>query len=268
LRPGNLVQIAHAIVLSGGSAFGLDSAAGVMRYLEEKKIGFEFGRSHVPIVPAAALFDLSIGDGTIRPTADCGYQAAKTASTAPAQEGSLGAGTGATVGKASGRGMKGGVGSAALTLPNGLVVAALVVTNGFGDIVDPSTGQIVAGARTADGQTFADARKLLRGGTVRFGNPGQNTTLGVVATNAVLTKTDATRVAEMAHDGFARAIVPAHTPVDGDTIFAVATGSKTGVADVGQIGALAADVMAEAIVRAARQATTVAGFPAARDLKR
>jgi L-aminopeptidase/D-esterase-like protein len=268
LRPGNLVQIAHAIVLSGGSAFGLDSATGVMRYLEEKKIGFEFGRSHVPIVPAAALFDLSVGDGTIRPTADCGYQAARTASTAPAPEGSLGAGAGATVGKASGRGMKGGIGSAALTLPNGLVVAALVATNGFGDIIDPSTGQIVAGARTADGQTFADARKLLRSGMIRFGMPGQNTTLGVVATNAVLTKTDATRVAEMAHDGFARAIVPVHTPVDGDTIFVVATGSKTGGADVGQIGALAADVMAEAIVRAARQATSVAGIPAARDLKR
>jgi L-aminopeptidase/D-esterase-like protein len=268
LRPGNLVQIAHAIVLSGGSAFGLDSASGVMRYLEERKIGFEFGRSHVPIVPAAALFDLSIGDGTIRPTADCGYQAAKIASTGPAQEGSFGAGAGATVGKASGRGMKGGIGSAALMLPNGLVVAALVATNGFGDIVDPATGQIVAGARTTDGQAFADARKLLRGGTIRFGTPGQNTTLGIVATNAVLTKTDATRVAEMAHDGFARAIVPVHTPVDGDTIFAVATGSKTGSADVGQIGALAAEVIAEAIVRSVRQATSVAGIPAARDLKR
>jgi L-aminopeptidase/D-esterase-like protein len=268
LRPGNLVQIAHAIVLSGGSAFGLDSAAGVMRYLEEKKIGFEFGRSHVPIVPAAALFDLSVGDGTIRPTADCGYQAAKSASTRPVQEGSVGAGAGATVGKASGRGMKGGIGTAAVTLPNGLVVAALVAANGFGDIVDPSTGQIIAGARTADGQTFADARKLLRSGAIRFGTPGQNTTLGVVATNAALTKTEVTRVAEMAHDGFARAIVPVHTPVDGDTIFAVATGSRTGAADVGQIGALAADVMAEAIVRAARQATSVAGIPAARDLRK
>jgi L-aminopeptidase/D-esterase-like protein len=268
LRPGNLVQIAHAVVLSGGSAFGLDSAAGVMRYLEEKKIGFEFGRSHVPIVPAAALFDLSVGDGTIRPAADCGYQAAKNASTAPAQEGSVGAGAGAKVGNATGRGMKGGIGSAAVTLPNGLIVAALVATNGFGDIIDPSTGQIVAGARTSDGQAFADARKLLRSGAIRFGTPGQNTTLGIVATNAVLTKTDVTRVAEMAHDGFARAIVPVHTPVDGDAIFAMATGSKTGIADVGQIGALAADVMAEAIVRAARQATGVAGIPAARDLRR
>ena len=172
LRPGNIVQIVHAIVLSGGSAFGLDAAGGVMRYLEEKRIGFEFGRSHVPIVPAAALFDLSVGDGTIRPTADCGYQAARMASTAPAQEGSVGAGAGATVGKAAGAGhaMKGGIGSAAVTLPNGLTVAALVATNGFGDVVDPATGAIVAGARAADGKTFVDVRKLLRKGDIRFGN--------------------------------------------------------------------------------------------------
>lgn len=268
LRPGNLVQIAHAIVLSGGSAFGLDSAAGVMRYLEEKRIGFEFGPSHVPIVPAAALFDLGVGDGTIRPTADCGYQAAKAATDGPVQEGTVGAGAGATVGKATGRGMKGGIGSAAVTLPDGLVVAAIVATNGFGDIINPANGEIVAGALAADGRTFADARKMIRSGALRFAGPGQNTTLGVVATNAILTKTDATRVSQVAHDGFARAIVPVHTPVDGDTIFTVATGAKTGVADVGQIGALAAEVMAEAIVRAVRQATSVAGVPAARDLHR
>jgi L-aminopeptidase/D-esterase-like protein len=270
LRPGNVVPVAHAIVLSGGSAFGLDTAGGVMRYLEEKRIGFEFGRSHVPIVPAAALFDLSVGDGTVRPAADCGYQAARIASPAPVPEGSVGAGAGATIGKATGgaNAMKGGIGSAAVTLPNGVTVAVLVATNGFGDVIDPATGTIVAGARAADGKTFVDARKLLRKGDIRFGTPGQNTTLGVVATNAVLTKTDATRVAQMAHDGFARAIVPVHTPVDGDTIFALATGSRTGGADVGQIGALAADVMAEAIVRAARQATSVAGIPASRDLKK
>src|SRR6185369_7583865 len=164
-----------------------------------------------------------------------------------------------------GRAMKGGIGSAAVMLPNGVIVAALVATNGFGDVVDPATGAIVAGARAADGRTFVDARKLLRNGEIRFGTPGRNTTLGVVATNAVLTKTDATRVAEMAHDGFARAIVPVHTPVDGDTIFAIATGSRTGNADIGQIGALAADVMAEAIVRAVKEATGVAGIPAVRD---
>jgi L-aminopeptidase/D-esterase-like protein len=239
-----------------------------MRYLEEKRIGFAFGSSHVPIVPAAALFDLSVGDGTIRPSADCGYRAARSASTAPVAEGSVGAGAGATVGKSAGpgRAMKGGIGTAAIALPNGLVVAALVATNGYGDVVDPATGAIVAGVRSADGRSFADVRTLLRRGDVQFAAAGRNTTLGVIATNAVLTKTDATRVSEMAHDGFARAIVPVHTPVDGDTIFTLATGSRSGSADVGQVGALAAEVMADAIVRAAREATSVAGYPAVRDL--
>ncbi len=269
LNPLNLVQIAHAVVLSGGSAFGLDSASGVMRYLEEKKIGFEFGRAFVPIVPAAALFDLTVGDGRIRPNADCGYRAATAASTTAVGEGSVGAGAGATIGKTAGpgRAMKGGIGSAAITLPNGLIVSALVAVNAAGDVIDPATGQTVAGVRTADGRAFADARKLLRSGTIRF-QAGQNTTLGVVATNARLTKTEATEVARMAHDGFARAIAPSHTPVDGDTIFTLATGAQAGAADVGQIGALAAEVMADAIVRAATQATGVPGFPATRELKR
>jgi L-aminopeptidase/D-esterase-like protein len=269
LSPVNTVQIAHAIVLSGGSAFGLDSASGVMRYLEEKKIGFEFGRAHVPIVPGAALFDLQVGDGTIRPGAPCGYQAAMSASAAPVAEGNVGAGAGATIGKAAGlaRAMKGGIGSASISMPDGLVVAALVAVNAFGDVVDPSTGAVVAGARTADGKALADARKLLRTGDVKFAT-GQNTTLGVVATNARLTKTQAKRVAEMAHDGFSRAIAPSHTPVDGDSIFALATGAKTGPADAGLVGALAADVVAGAIVRAATQAAGIPGFPAARDLKK
>lgn len=269
LNPLNLVQIAHAVVLSGGSAFGLDSASGVMRYLEEKKIGFEFGRAFVPIVPAAALFDLNVGDGTIRPNADCGYRAAMAASTGAVGEGSVGAGAGATLGKIAGasRAMKGGIGSAAVTLPSGLIVSALVAVNAAGDVIDPANGQTVAGARTADGLSFADARKLLRSGTVRF-QAGQNTTLGVVATNARLTKAEATQVARMAHDGFARAIAPSHTPVDGDAIFVLATGAQAGTADVGQIGALAAEVMADAIVRAATQATGVPGYPAVRDLKK
>ena len=235
LSPVNMVQVAHAIVLSGGSAFGLDSASGVMRYLEEKKIGFEFGRAHVPIVSAASLFDLQIGDGRIRPTSDCGYRAAQVASTALVQEGSVGAGAGATVGKAVGlgRAMKSGIGSAAIVLPNGLVVAALVAVNAAGDVIDPSSGQIVAGVRATDGRSFVDARKLLRSGATLFGAVGQNTTLGVVATNARLSKTNTTRVAQMAHDGFARSIAPAHTPVDGDAIFALATGTQAGAADVG-----------------------------------
>jgi L-aminopeptidase/D-esterase-like protein len=267
LNPVNLVQIAHAIVLSGGSAFGLDSASGVMRYLEERRIGFEFGPAHVPIVPAAAIFDLSVGDGRIRPGADCGYQAARAATDASVIEGSVGAGAGATVGKAGGmaRSMKGGVGSAVITLPGGLIVAALAVVNAAGDVIDPSTGQVVAGVRTPDGKTFADARKMLRAGTSGTPAARQNTTLGVIATNARLTKTEATRVSQMAHDGYARALAPSHTPGDGDVVFTLATGATS--SDAGQVGALAADVMADAIVRAARQATGVAGIPAVRDLK-
>jgi L-aminopeptidase/D-esterase-like protein len=267
LNPVNLVQIAHAIALSGGSAFGLDSASGVMRYLEEKRIGFEFGPAHVPIVPAAALFDLAIGDGRIRPGADCGYQAARAATDAAVIEGSVGAGAGATLGKAGGMGrsMKGGVGSAALTLRGGLIVAALVVVNAAGDVIDPANGQVVAGVRTTDGKAFADARKLVRSGSARTAEARQNTTLGVVATNARLTKTEATRVSQMAHDGYARALAPSHTPGDGDVIFTLATGAIG--SDIGQVGALAADAVTDAIVRAARQATGVPGIPAVRDLK-
>ncbi len=269
LDPVNSVQVAHAIVLSGGSAFGLDSASGVMRFLEEKKIGFAFGPARVPIVPAAALFDLGVGDGLIRPTADCGYAAAGAATTAPVAEGSVGAGAGATIGKSDGstHAMKGGIGSASVELPSGLVVSALVAVNAYGDVIDPATGAVVAGVRAADGRSLADARVRLRSGAIAFDGGAQNTTLGVVATNARLSKTDAKRVAQMAHDGYARAIAPVHTPVDGDTIFVLATGGHAQSATAGQVGALAADVMATAIVRAARQATSVAGFPALRDLK-
>ena len=269
LDPVNIVQQIHAIVFSGGSAFGLDSATGVMKYLEEKGIGFPFGNAHVPTVPGASLFDLPVGNPKIRPSADCGYQAAKIATNAPVTEGSVGAGAGATVGKMGGfdRAMKAGIGSAAIQLPGGLIVAVLVAVNAAGDIIDPATGQVVAGVRAADGKSFADARKLLRAGTIPRARAGENTTLGIVATNATLTKTEATRVAQMAHDGFARAIYPSHAPVDGDIVFALATGAKAGAADWGQVGELAADVIAEAIVRAARQATSVPGFPALRDLR-
>jgi L-aminopeptidase/D-esterase-like protein len=270
LSPVNMVQIAHAIALSGGSAFGLDTASGVMRYLEERRIGFEFGPARVPIVPAAAIFDLSVGDGRIRPAADCGYQAARAATDTPVAEGSIGAGAGATVGKTAGMGrsMKGGIGSAAIALPNGLIVAALVVVNAAGDVIDPANGQVVAGVRTADGKAFADARKILRAGGAGTAAARQNTTLGVVATNARLTKTEATRVSQMAHDGLARALAPSHTPGDGDVIFTLATGAAGAAAfDAGQVGSLAAEVVADAIVRAARQATGVTGIPAVRDLK-
>ncbi|HEY7056990.1 MAG TPA: P1 family peptidase, partial [Vicinamibacterales bacterium] len=214
LNPVNNVQIVNAITLSGGSAFGLDAATGAMRWLDEHHIGYPVGSAGVvPIVPAAILFDLGFGKNpSIRPTADCGYRAADAASEAPVQEGNVGAGAGATVGKSGGRGngggpMKAGIGSSAIKLPNGLVVAAIVAVNAVGDIIDPATGQVVAGVRGPDGK-LADARKLLREGGAREGRPGENTTLGVVATNARLTKVQAQKIAQMAHDGYARAIVP------------------------------------------------------------
>jgi L-aminopeptidase/D-esterase-like protein len=269
LDPVNTVQEVQAIVLAGGSAFGLDVATGVSRWLEERGLGFDTHVARVPIVPAAILFDLEVGDPKVRPTAECGYRAASVATTGPVAEGNVGAGAGATVGKLGGpgRAMKGGIGSVALVMPDGLVVAALAAVNAVGDIIDPATGRVIAGIRTEDGRGLADARRLVRSG-VLFPPllPGRNTTLGIVATNARLTKAQATKVAQMAQDGFARAISPAHTPADGDTVFALATGTLAGEADVFAIGALAAEVMADAIVRAAQQATGIPGYPAARDL--
>jgi L-aminopeptidase/D-esterase-like protein len=271
LDPSNMVDKVNAVVLSGGSAFGLDAASGTVKWLEEHNIGWDVRIARVPIVPAAILFDLPVGGNPkIRPTADCGYRAAAAASTAPVPEGTIGAGAGATVGKTGGpgRSMKAGIGSYSITLPNGLSVGAIVAVNAVGDIIDPDTGAIVAGVRNPDG-TFADARALLRTGqTGPRPRPGENTTIGLVATNARLTKTQAQRMALMADDGFARAIYPAHTVGDGDTVFALATGQWAGDADVTQIGALAADVMARAIVRAATEATGLPNLPAARDLKK
>jgi L-aminopeptidase/D-esterase-like protein len=270
LDPVNHVEQVHAIVLAGGSAFGLDAASGVVRYLDERNIGYDARVAKVPIVPAAILFDLGVGGNPkIRPTAECGYQAALAANTGPVAEGSIGAGAGATLGKAGGptRMVKSGIGTAAIILPDGLVVAALVAANPVGDVIDPATGKVVAGVRTEDGKGFADARTLVRTGALGGRpRPTEHTTIGVVATNAKLTKAEAQRMAIMAHDGYARAISPVHTPGDGDTIFALATGARTGEANVGLIGALAAEVMADAIVRAAREATGVAGIPALRDL--
>lgn len=269
LDPLNLVDKVHAIALSGGSAFGLDTAAGVVRYLEERNIGYDAGSAKVPIVPAAVLIDLQVGGKPkIRPDAACGYAAAKAATSGPVAEGTVGAGAGATVGKMTGfgRAMKGGLGTAAVTLPNGLIVAALVAVNAAGDVIDPKTGAVIAGVRTEDGRALADVRTLLRSGLEARPRPGGNTTVGIVVTNATLTKSQATRLALMAHDGFARAIYPSHTIGDGDTIFAMATGVWHGETDLSLIGALGADVMADAIVRAVTQATGVAEYPAARDI--
>ncbi|MGH9349027.1 MAG: P1 family peptidase [Vicinamibacterales bacterium] len=273
LDPLNMVDKVNAVVLAGGSAYGLDAAQGVVRYLEERKIGWNVGAAGVvPIVPAAILIDLWFGgDPKVRPTADCGYKAALAATDGPVGEGNTGAGAGATVGKMGGRGrsMKGGVGSAAIMLPNGLAVAAIVATNAVGDIVDPTTGQTVAGLRTEDGKALADVRKLLRDGSLgglQAPRAGENTTIGLVATNAKLSKADVNRVALMADDGFAKAISPSHTTGDGDTVFALATGRWSGDANVTVIGALAAEALAEAIVRAVVKAESSNGVPSAREL--
>ena len=273
LDPLNLVDKVNAIVLAGGSAYGLDAAQGVVRYLDERKIGWDVGAAGVvPIVPSAILFDLGFGgDPKIRPTADCGYKAALAATDGPVQEGNVGAGAGATIGKVAGRGrsMKSGIGSAAIRLPNGLTVGAIVAVNAVGDVIDPATGQVVAGVRTQDGKTLADARKLLRDGSlIQAAAPraGGNTTIAVVATNAKLTKVEVNRVALMADDGLARAISPSHTIGDGDTVFALATGRWTGQVDASIVGALAAEVLAEAIVRAATQADSLGRLPSARQL--
>jgi len=271
LQSVNAADRVDAVVLSGGSAFGLDVATGVMRWLDE---GHGQWSGHptdaVPIVSAAVLIDLWVGGKpSIRPDADCGYRAAGAASRAPVAEGSVGAGAGATVGKLTGldRAMKGGIGSAAVTLPDGLRVAALAAVNALGDVVDPASGAVVAGARADDG-SLRDVRKLLRSGApLQRPRVAENTTLAVVATNAQLTKAEANRVALMADAGIARAVTPAHTTADGDTVFALATGRWRGRADLSEIGALAADVLAEAIVRAVKEATVVAGIPAARDIK-
>ena len=273
LRPMHLVQKAHAVALCGGSAFGLEAVSGVMKYLEEKGIGFDAQVAKVPIVPAAVLFDLAIGKPNVRPDAAMGYTACQRASADEASNGNVGAGTGATVGKVFGsnQAMKSGLGTASVDLGGGLIVGALFAVNAFGDVVDPATGKIIAGARRIelpvsrkDELQFADTlatMKSLVGKTImRFASRG-NTVVGVVASNAELTKEEANKIAQMAHDGLARAIRPAHTMFDGDTIFALATGKKK--ADVNLIGAYAAEVTAQAIVKAAMHARSAGGVPGA-----
>jgi len=272
LDPVNTVEHVNAVVLSGGSAFGLATADGVMRYLDEQDVGYRVGSKVVPIVVGAILYDLGLeGEEKVRPGSECGYSAAMAASTDPAGEGSVGAGAGATVGKLRGvaHAMKGGFGTASITLESGLTVAAAVAVNAVGDIIDPSTGVVVAGARADDGRTFVDARRLLRGeGAALEPTSGTNTTIGLVATNAVLTKPQATKIAQMAQDGLARSIYPAHTTGDGDTVFSLATGAWDGEPNITLIGALAADVMAAAILRAVRMAEGLPGIPSARELSR
>jgi L-aminopeptidase/D-esterase-like protein len=268
LDPTCMVEQVHAILLSGGSAFGLAAADGVMRWLEERNRGFETGVARVPIVPAAILFDLGVGRADLRPDAAAGYAACDAASADPVAMGSVGAGTGATLGKLNGLGfaMKGGVGSASRHLGSGIVVAALVAVNAVGDVIDPAHGQILAGARQTDG-SFADSMTILAGRLAQDFRDisGRNTTLAVVAANVALSKAEATVVARMAHDGLARAIRPIHTSFDGDTVFALATGEIH--APPSLIGAVAADVLAEAVIHAVRAAEGLHGIPSISDLK-
>lgn len=276
LRPMHLVDDVHAILLAGGSAFGLDAASGVMKYLDEKNIGYNTGVARVPIVPATILFDLAIGRSDIRPDAEMGYQACLNASELPPASGNVGVGTGATVGKILGinQAMKSGVGTASMDIGGGVVVGALIAVNAFGDIRDPQTGVILAGARPkvigpvtigASGK-FANTLEVMRSFTGRqimeFASR-QNTVIGVVATNARLNKDETNKVAQMAHNGLALTIQPAHTMFDGDTLFSIATNRKN--ADVNVVGAFATQVVAAAVVNAIRTAQSLPGFPSASD---
>jgi len=272
LNPINLVQKVHAIVLAGGSAFGLDAASGVMRYLEEQKIGFNTGVAKVPIVPSAILYDLNLGRADVRPDSAMGYLAASQASSAPSAKGNIGAGTGASVGKMFGNGlsMKAGLGTASMDIGGGVVVGAIVAVNAWGDVLDPQTNEILAGLRSGKAgplrvgkkEYFADTLAMLKspvGRSILGLASRANTVIGVVATNASLTKAQATKVAQMAHNGIARTVRPAHTMLDGDVIFALSTGTKK--ADVSTIGAFAAEVMVEAIVRGVKSAKPAGGLP-------
>ena len=268
LSPLHLVPHVHGVLLAGGSAFGLDAAAGVMQYLEERGIGFDVQLTRVPIVPTAILFDLRLGDARVRPDPRMAYAACQQASTGPIPEGSVGAGTGATVGKLFGitQAMKSGLGTAGVTLPGGVMVAALAVVNAFGDVRDPLTGQLLAGAReTPDSRRLVDTAAAMRAGVVHRGYDAENTTLAVVATNARLTKVQATKMAQMAHQGMVRTIAPVHTTLDGDLAIALATGEIE--ADLNAVGLTAADAVAEAILRAVKTATALGGLPAWADLQ-
>jgi L-aminopeptidase/D-esterase-like protein len=261
LDPSNLVEKVHAILLTGGSAFGLDAAGGVMRYLEERHIGFNATVARVPIVPAAVIFDLAVGDASVRPDASMGYAACENASSNPVEEGQIGAGAGAMIGKIAGiiNASPGGVGTASIKLKGGATIGVIVVVNAMGDIIDPANGHILAGARNEQG--WIDTSSLIAGGyqgrqkslVLRHPLSGvENTTLAVVATDAKLTKAQARKVASMAHDGFARAIRPAHTMFDGDVIFALSTGDVQ--SDVTTVGTVAAELISQAIVRVGHRA--------------
>jgi L-aminopeptidase/D-esterase-like protein len=272
LAPTNLVDRVHAILLAGGSAWGLDAATGVVRWLEEQDVGFPVGNARLPLVPGAVLFDLMVGDASIRPDAAAGYRACELASAKAPAEGNVGAGTGAAIGKVFGieRAMKGGIGTASVTV-EGITVGALIACNALGDVVDPDTSQVIAGARTRNGKSLVDTRRaLLRGEAPKPLLAGTNTTIGVIATDAVITKVQASRLATMGHDGLARSINPVHTMSDGDTLFMLGTGRAGKPLGMMVLGTMVAEAVAIAVVRAARAAQGIAvgklRLPAAADL--
>lgn len=261
LDPGHVTDKVHAIVLAGGSAFGLEAASGVRRYLEHRGVGFATGFAVVPIVPCAILYDLGIGKPNVRPTREMGEAAAAAATNGPVQEGAVGAGTGATVGKLFGmrQAMKSGIGGATVTLGSGVLVSALVAVNAFGDVRDPATGKLIAGARRApDSAELAGTAEQMKRG-LRGGFGRANTTLAVVATSARLTKVAATKLAQMAGLGMARTIDPVNTMFDGDLVFALSLGEAA--ADINALGIAAAEAVSQAILRAVRSAPTMGGVP-------
>lgn len=264
--PGHLVDRVHAILLTGGSAFGLDAAQGVMRYLESRGVGFPAGRHRIPIVPVAVIFDLNLGSGRARPDPRMARRACQVARS-DVREGSVGVGTGASVGKLLGidHATKGGVGFESLPLTRGAVVQALAVVNAFGDVIDPTTGRVIAGARKSpDSAQFANTAAEMFRGKIRKSFGGTSTTLVVVMTNAALDKLEATKVAQMAHDGLARTVRPVHTQFDGDLVFALSVGKQK--ADLNTLGTAAAEVTGRAIVRAVKTAWGLGGVASCRDL--
>jgi L-aminopeptidase/D-esterase-like protein len=266
LNVSHIVEQVHGILLAGGSSFGLDAASGVVRYLEEKNVGFDVGVARIPIVPSAVIFDLGLGNSKARPTPDMGYEACLKAGD-EVEEGSVGAGTGATVGKIFElpRAMKGGLGTCSLAMPDGLKIAALVVVNAFGDIIDNVTGKIIVGLRKSeDSSEFANTVKQIKEGAVKKQFGIVNTTLGVVATNATFNKREITKIAQMAQGGLIKTISPVHTTFDGDLVFALATGEIE--ADINKVGVLAEFVLAEAIKRAVKKADGFGIIPAFRDI--
>jgi L-aminopeptidase/D-esterase-like protein len=260
LRPGHVAPNVHAFVLSGGSAFGLETTSGVRNLLEKRGIGYNTGVTHVPIVPGAILFDLGLGDKSVRPNREMGEKAAVAANPGPVAEGNVGAGTGATVGKLMGMktAMKSGLGTASVMLGNGTVVAAMVAVNALGDVIDPSTGQIVAGARvSADSREFANSAAVMRHGLPA--PRGGNTVIGIIATNAKLDRVQTNKLAALGSIGVVRTISPINTMSDGDITFAVSLGNEK--ASVDEVGVAAADAMATAVLRAVRAAKTAGGVP-------